>query len=200
MDRLIGVFGGTFDPPHLGHLILADEGRSALALDKVLWVVAGQPPHKRDLTITGVDQRLEMVRAAITGNPSFEASRADIDRPAPHYTTGTLRWLREHGVDSPIALLMGSDSLHDLPNWHQPAEVIDGCARIGVLRRPGVEIDWDALDRALPELRPKVTFFDAPYIGISGHEVRRRVQSGGSYRYLVLPRVADVIEASGLYR
>ncbi|MGA9533614.1 MAG: nicotinate-nucleotide adenylyltransferase [Anaerolineales bacterium] len=197
---MIGIFGGTFDPPHLGHLILADEGRSSLDLERVLWVVAGEPPHKQDRPVTEVPHRLAMVQAAIAGDPAFEVSRADVERPPPHYTTGTLEWLREHGVKSPIALLMGSDSLIDLPNWHLPEEVIDGCARIGVMRRPGDDFDWTILDHALPDLRSKVTFFDAPYIGISGHEVRNRVREGRSYRYLVLPRVADVIEAAGLYR
>jgi nicotinate-nucleotide adenylyltransferase len=165
-----------------------------------LWVVAGQPPHKPDQAISEVRHRLSMVQAAIEGDSTFEISRADIDRPPPHYTTGTLAWLREHGIEAPIALLMGSDSLNDLPNWHRPAQVIDGCARIGVLRRPGVEIDWEAMDRRLPGLQSKVAFFDAPYIGISGHEVRGRVKAGRSYRYLVLPRVADVIESADLYR
>jgi len=197
---MIGVFGGTFDPPHLGHLILADEGRSSLGLERVLWVVAGQPPHKADREVTPVELRLAMVEAAIQGDDAFEVSRADIDRPPPHYTTGTLEWLRDQGVDSPVALLMGSDSLHDLPNWHQPDRVIDGCERIGVLRRPGSQIEWSRLDQALPDLRSKVSFFDAPFIGISGHAVRQRVQSGRSYRYLVLPRVARVIEGAGLYK
>jgi nicotinate-nucleotide adenylyltransferase len=197
---MIGLFGGTFDPPHLGHLILADEARGALSLSRVLWVVVGQPPHKGERHITPVELRLAMVEAAIQGDPAFEVSRADIDRPPPHFTTGTIEWLREHGVEDQIALIMGSDSLHDLPNWHCPEELVGRCERFGVLRRPGSAMDWDALDTALPGLREKVVVFDAPYIGISGHEVRARVAGGRSYRYLVLPRVARVIKRGDLYQ
>ena len=108
MAGLTGVFGGTFDPPHLGHLILAEAGRHALGLDKVLWVVTGQQPLKHDVR-TPIEIRLELVQAAIAGNPAFEASRADIDRPGPHYSVGTLAWLRARMPAATFAYLMGEE-------------------------------------------------------------------------------------------
>lgn len=197
---MIGVFGGTFDPPHLGHLILADEGAAELGLRRVLWVVTADPPHKPERPISPAEARVEMVERAIANNGKFELSRADLDRPGPHYTVDTLDWLREHGEEGPIAYLMGSDSLSDLPSWHQPDRFVSACERIGVLRRPGARVDWDELEPELPGLREKVRFFEAPFVGISGQEIRARVGEGRPYRYLVLPRVAEVIAARKLYR
>lgn len=197
---MIGVFGGTFDPPHLGHLILADEGAAELGLSRLLWVVTADPPHKPDRPISPAGVRVEMVEKAIEGDEVFELSRADLDRPAPHYAADTIAWLREHGESGPFAYLMGSDSLVDLPSWHEPGRFVASCDKIGVLRRPGSQVDWDPLQAQLPELRDKVQFFEAPLIGISGHEIRARVADERSYRYLVLPRVAEVIKRRGLYR
>lgn len=197
---MIGVFGGTFDPPHLGHLILADEGAAEMDLSRVLWVVTADPPHKPDRPISPAEVRVEMVERAIDDDPVFELSRADLDRSPPHYAVDTLAWLREQGEREPFVYLMGSDSLVDLPTWHEPRRFVASCERIGVLRRPGSRVDWGPLEDQLPQLRPKVRFFDAPYVGISGHEIRTRVASGRPYRYLVLPRVAEVIRQHGLYQ
>lgn len=197
---MIGVFGGTFDPPHLGHLILADEGAAEMGLTRVLWVVTADPPHKPDRPISPAEARVEMVERAIGDDPVFELSHADLDRPPPHYAVDTLAWLREHGESGPFAYLMGSDSLVDLPTWHEPRRFVASCDWIGVLRRPGARVDWAPLDEQLPELRSKVQFFDAPFVGISGHEIRARVAADRPYRFLVLPRVAEVILQRGLYR
>lgn len=200
MAGLVGVFGGTFDPPHLGHLILADEARISLGLSRVLWVVAGDPPHKPADPMQPVEHRLEMVEAAIKGVPEFELSRADIDRPGPHYTVDTLQWLRSEGVSGPFVYLMGSDSLNDLPNWHQPDAFLKACHQLGVLVRPGAEPELDQLALELPALVQKTRFFKAPLIEISGTDIRRRVRQGDAYRFMVLPRVADVIQSYDLYR
>lgn len=197
---MIGVFGGTFDPPHLGHLILADEGAAELDLTRVLWVLTADPPHKPERPISEAGARVEMVERAIEGDGGFELSRADLDRPGPHYAVDTLDWLRDHGEDAPIAYLMGSDSLIDLPRWHRPESFVAACDRIGVLRRPGSRVNWDELEPELPGLREKVLFFEAPFVGISGRDIRSRVRAGRPYRYLVLPRVAEVILARNLYR
>jgi nicotinate-nucleotide adenylyltransferase len=197
---MIGVFGGTFDPPHLGHLILADEGRSTLNLEGVLWTPVGEPPHKPDREITPPHLRVMMVQAAISGDPNFHLSLVDLDRPGPHYTIDGLALIKQQVGGKPIAYLMGSDSLADLPQWHSPAAVIQECAILGILRRAGSEPDLELLERELPGVSAKVVYFDAPRVGISGDEIRRRVGEGRSYRYLVLPRVADIIEADGLYR
>lgn len=200
MAGLIGVFGGTFDPPHLGHLILADEARQALKLEKVLWLPAGDPPHKPERPLSAAAIRAEMVEAAIAGDPGFVLSRVDLDRPGPHYTVDGLDGLRRQGWQQPLVYLMGSDSLRDLPSWRSPRELLARCQRVGVLRRPGSPVDLQALAVRLPELPGKVHFFEAPHVGISGHDIRARVGSGRAFRYLVLPRVAELIERYQLYQ
>jgi nicotinate-nucleotide adenylyltransferase len=199
MAGLIGVFGGTFDPPHLGHLILAEEGRAVLGLEKVLWVVTESPPHKPDTPRSPLEIRLRMVQAAIAGNAAFEISRADIDRPPPHYAVGTIAWLGERMPGARFAYLIGSDSLRDLPTWHDPAGFLAVCDTLGVMRRPGAEIDLPALESQLPGLLGKLRFFDTPLITISGRDIRDRVRRGAPYRYFVPLAVADIIYEERLY-
>ena len=199
MAGLTGVFGGTFDPPHLGHLILADEARHALGLDSVLWVVTPDPPHKTDRTITPANLRWEMVHAAIGDTTAFMRSSVDMDRPGPHYALDTLEALRAQGFDQ-LAYIMGSDSLHDLPDWHRPQDFVAACDLIGVMRRPGVDLDLKSLESQLPGLEAKIRIFETPFIGISGHDIRQRVRDDRAFWYLVLPRVGAFIEKHGLYR
>lgn len=199
MARLIGVFGGTFDPPHLGHLILAEAGRAALGLEKVLWVVTAHQPLKPEVR-TPVEVRLELVQAAIAGNAGFEVSRADVDRPPPHYSLGTLEWLRARDRASHFAYLMGEDSLRDLPAWHDPQAFVLACDQIGVMERSRADPDLADLESVIPGLSARVRFFRAPIVDIASHELRRRVRAGESIRYLVPDAVADLIAARGLYR
>lgn len=200
MAGLIGVLGGTFDPPHLGHLVLADEARATLGLERVLWVVTAQPPHKPDEPVSPASVRVEMVSAAIVGDPGFELSRADIDRPGPHYAVDTLRWLAERDREAKWAYLVGSDSLRDLPTWHTPEQFLEACTILGVMRRPEAEADLKALEDVLPGLSARVRFIDAPLIGISGRDIRRRVRGGEPHRYLVPPEVGEIIKRKSLYR
>jgi nicotinate-nucleotide adenylyltransferase len=197
---LIGVFGGTFDPPHLGHLILADEGRWLLGLERVLWVVTAMSPLKDSAPGATVEQRVEMVEAAIASEPGFELSRADIDRPGPHYALGTIEWLAERIPGADFAYLMGADSLRDLAAWHEPHRFVDACAALGVMRRPGVSVDLDELSDAIPGIRDKVRLFNAPVVGFSAQEIRRRVAAGEPYRHLVPGSVAAIIDKQGIYR
>lgn len=196
---MIGVFGGTFDPPHIGHLILADEARASLGLERVLWVVTGLPPHKPQPPQAPLEARLEMVAAAIAGDEGFELSRADVDRPPPHYALGTLTWLRERWPGHAFAYLMGSDSLADLPRWHRPAEFLEACAVLGVMVRPGSTWDMAALEKVLPGVGKKCRFFEAPQVGVSARDIRRRVAEGAPYRYLIPRAVMEVIRGRGLY-
>ncbi|MEX0788646.1 MAG: nicotinate-nucleotide adenylyltransferase [Anaerolineales bacterium] len=199
MAGLIGVFGGTFDPPHLGHLILADEAAAALDLEKVLWVVTGAPPHKPEPPRASVEERLEMVSTAIADAPSFEISRADVDRPPPHYALGTLAWLRERQPSARWAYLMGSDSLVDLPRWHRAQDFLGALELLGVMMRPGQTLDLSALEDVLPGLESKCRVFEAPLVGISARDIRRRIRGGLPFRYLVPPGVPDVILRHHLY-
>ena len=143
----IGLFGGTFDPPHLGHFILASEANSQLGLDRLLWTVTPDPPHKQDQTITSVEHRLAMVKLAIKDNPSFELSRVELDRPGPHYTLDTVEIIADKYPDADITPIIGGDSLRDLPTWHRPKEILYACHWVGVMRRPGEEANLEALER-----------------------------------------------------
>lgn len=200
MAGLIGVFGGTFDPPHLGHLILAESGRQALSLDKVMWVVTAQPPHKPNENRTPVDLRLEMVAAAIQGNEAFEISRVDVDRAPPHFAVDTLRLLAAARPDTRFAYLLGEDSLRDLPVWHKPQQLVQACDVFGVMERSGAEPDLADLEAVLPGLSARVRFFRAPIIDVASHDLRHRVLAGESIRYLVPEGVEQIIRRDGLYR
>src|SRR3990172_3540106 len=145
----LGVFGGTFDPPHLGHLILAEAARDQLRLERVLWVVAGQSPLKLDRALSPAESRAAMVQAAIAGEPSFVLSRVDLDRPGPHYTVEALKILARENPGAELFFIMGEDSLRDLPRWRRPGEII-ALARLAVCRRPGVSLNLEHLESLIP--------------------------------------------------
>lgn len=196
----LGVFGGTFDPPHIGHLILAETAADSLNLTTVLFAPAGDPPHKAASSLrTSAQHRLAMVEQAIAGNPRFDVSRTDIDRPGPHYSVDMLRLLRETYPDATFFFLIGGDSLHDLPTWSRPAELIE-LATLGVMRRPGSEPDLNTLERHLPQICNRVQWIDAPLIEISATEIARRIAAGQSVRYRLPDGVCAYIEEHGLYR
>jgi nicotinate-nucleotide adenylyltransferase len=141
-----------------------------------------------------------MVRLALADESAFELSTVDIDRPGPHYTLDTVSLLRKQNPGSEIVLVIGGDSLHDLPSWHRPAEVVAACDEIGVMRRPGDEIGFAALEANLPGLRSKVRFIDAPLMEISSHEIRDRVLKHLPFKYYVPAGVHEFIVSRGLYR
>jgi len=196
----IGVFGGTFDPPHIAHLVLADEARYQLDLDKVLWLLTPDPPHKRERTLTPAEHRLPLLEAAIADNSCFSVSKIDITRPPPQFAVDTMLILRKRYPRSTIYYLMGGDSLHDLPTWERPKEFMDQCDGLGVMRRPGAEIDIDEINRLLPGIRKKTIFVDAPLMNISASKIRERRISGRPIRYYVPDRVFYLIQQMNLYR
>lgn len=196
----IGFFGGTFDPPHIGHLILASEAAHQFGLTRLLWVLNPDPPHKQDQPITPLPHRLEMVQRMISDNPIFELSRLEIDRPGPHYTINTIRHLARQQPDAEIFLLIGGDSLRDLPTWHLNSELVTAVSKISVMRRPGDFFDMPALESQIPGLTDKVTFIDALLLNLSSRELRRRVSAGAQFRYYVHPSVYKYIESNHLYR
>jgi nicotinate-nucleotide adenylyltransferase len=197
----IGVFGGTFDPPHMGHLILAEVTFDVLKLDQVLFVPAADPPHKNKWPVTDVKHRVAMLREAIADNPRFALSQVDISRPGPHYTVDTLRILREEFVGAELYFLMGGDSLHDFPSWRDPAGII-AHAKLAVMQRPGENgnIDLPTLSSQLPGIEDRIVFVDAPIIGISATIMRERFRAGDSIRYQVPLAVERYIVRHGLYR
>jgi len=196
----LGVFGGSFDPPHYGHLALAETARVQLALDGVLFVPAGQPPHKRDHPMSPPEHRAALVETAIADNPAFALSRVDLDRPGPHFTVEMLRLLRAQfpGV-SAWYFLMGEDSLCDLPKWYQ-ADAILRQVTLAVMPRLGQRADVAALIAVLPPLAERLVWLDVPPVDFAATDLRRRVQEGLPLRYLVPPGVADYIEQHCLYQ
>lgn len=199
MARL-GIFGGTFDPPHIGHLILAAEATHELSLERLLWVLTPDPPHKQNLEITPLPHRLEMIKAAISNNKYFELSTVDIDRPGPHYAVDTINLLKKQYPGTDWIYIMGGDSLRDLPTWKNPQAFIEMLDALGVMLRPGVEIDLPSLDLQIPGLSKKVRTINSPLIGISASDIRQRVKNGQEFRYLVPPGVFNIICKHNLYR
>ena len=196
----IGLFGGTFDPPHIGHLILASEAVHQFGLSRLLWMLAPDPPHKQEQPITPLPHRLEMLQRMISDNPTFEVSHLEINRPGPHYTIDTVRLLAQQESNADIILLLGGDSLRDLPTWRLCADLVAEVTKIGVMRRPGDPFDMPALEAIIPGLTEKVTFIDAPLQDLASREIRRRIADGEPYRYYVFPPVYEYIEANHLYR
>ena len=195
----VGVFGGTFDPIHIGHLVAAEETRVQLSLERVVFVPAGLPPHKLANHISPVEHRLAMVQLAIASNPYFTVSRVDIDRFGPCYTVDTMELLRdEWGPDTGLYFIMGSDSLADILTWHKPERLIRLC-RLAVVKRPGYDVDIEELDRLLPGIASRVRFINSPLIDVASCDIRRRVREGLSIKYQVPEVVEKYIYEHGLY-
>jgi len=200
MSPLIGLFGGTFDPPHIGHLILSAEARHQLGLDRLLWVLTPNPPHKQDQPITLLEHRLAIVKLAISDDRQFELSTVEMDRPAPHYALETVKIISEQNPNAELGYLMGGDSLRDLPAWQRHTELVAALHFFGVMRRPGDSIDLPALEKIIPGLTAKVRYVHAPLIDIAAHEIRQRVADGHHFRYFLPPAVYDYIVEHNLYR
>jgi nicotinate-nucleotide adenylyltransferase len=195
----VGIFGGPFDPPHVGHQILASEAYDQLRLDRLLWVLTPDPPHKLGKPVSPAGQRLELVQAAIEGNPIFDLSRVEIDRPGPHFAVDTVRLLREQFPKAELFYLIGGDSLHDMPTWHNPRELVLEVDGFGVMRRPGDAVDLDFLEAELPGVTARCHFFSAPLLEISASEIRERIEEGRPFRYYLPPSVYELIVAQNLY-
>lgn len=196
----LGVFGGTFDPPHIGHLILGAEACADLNLDCLLWVLTPVPPHKLGQPITALEHRLAMLELAIAGNPDFRLSRVEMDRPGPHYMADTMRLLGNQHPSADLVLVIGGDSLRDLPTWHRPADLVAACDEIGVMRRPGDAVDLSAVERSVPGTQARVRFVDAPLLEISSSDIRRRIREKLPFRYFLSNSVYENILKHELYR
>jgi nicotinate-nucleotide adenylyltransferase len=196
----IGIFGGTFDPPHLGHLILSCEIHSQLKLDRLLWVLTPDPPHKQDRAITPLAHRQRMVELAIEDNPNFELSLVEAERAGPHYSVDTVKIIKERNPNADVIFLMGGDSLRQLTTWHHPVEFVRACDEIGVMRRPGDAIDLASVENEVAGLGSKVRFVDAPLLEIASREIRQRVHEKRPCRYYLPAAVFDYIMKEKLYR
>jgi len=187
----LGVFGGTFDPPHLGHLVAASDAALALKLDRVLWIPAAVHPFKLGAVAAPPEARLEMVRAAVAGDERFEACDLELRRAGPSYTVATLRELHARHPGAELFFLTGADNLRELPQWREPDEVVR-LARLVVVSRGGEGVPAGL---AYPAMAVPVTRVD-----VSSTEVRRRIGAGQTVRYLVPQAVREVIARLGLYQ
>ena len=190
----LGVLGGTFDPPHLAHLVLGDAAREQLGLERVLWVPAGTPWRKQERDVTPAGHRIAMVERAIAGNEAFELCRLEVEREGPSYSVETLEELRAQHVDAELYFIIGQDALDDLPNWREPERLVD-LATLAVAARSG------AAGRETPAGRDaRIEWIEMPRLDISATGLRRRAAQGLSLRYLVPAAVEEYILQHGLYR
>jgi nicotinate-nucleotide adenylyltransferase len=199
----IGIFGGTFDPIHLGHLILAEQCREQGELDEVWFVPAARPPHKLDRTLTRFEQRAEMIALAIAGQRAFRLEELEKDRAGPSYTADTLDELQRRYTEHEFWLLTGSDTVADLPTWHAPRRVV-ALAGLLVAGRPGHEVPDAKQARAMLRLPEEAAMryraVESPFIDISSRDLRRRARKGSSLRYMVPRAVECYIAEKRLYQ
>jgi nicotinate-nucleotide adenylyltransferase len=195
----IGILGGTFNPPHIAHLVCAQEARHQLELDTVRLMPVSVPPHKEAPADPGPAVRLELCRLAAAGEDGLEVSTAEIDRGGPSYTVDTLREIHAQQPGDDLTFIVGADMAFGLPGWREPEAVLE-LATIAVAGRSGVERQ-DILERLAPLGRPeRIAFFEMPRLDVSSSDIRRRAAEGAPIRNLVPAAVAERIAADGLYR
>jgi nicotinate-nucleotide adenylyltransferase len=203
MAERIALYGGSFNPIHNGHLIVARAVTEQLRVDRLVFLPSARPPHKSAGRLLHADHRLAMVRLGIEGEPHFELSDYDLTRPGPSYTIDTVAHFREEfGLDVSLYWMIGVDSLNDLTAWYRVRALVDACRIITALRPGWEEIDWEQLRTRLSEEQIadlKAGLLDTPRVEISSTDIRRRVREGRSIRYLVPDRVREYIEQHRLY-
>ncbi len=195
----IGVLGGTFDPVHRGHIVMAEEARKTLGLAEVLMVPAGQPMSKTGHCVTSPADRLAMVKLAAGERAWLKVSTMEIERPGPSYTVDTIAALKkQYGASAEIYFILGWDSLDQLPTWHEPARLVNLC-RLAAVPRPGhPRPDMPALEKDIPGISGKVVFLDRPWLDISASAIRDMVSRGEPVERLVPENVAAYIKEHGL--
>jgi nicotinate-nucleotide adenylyltransferase len=196
----VGLLGGTFNPPHIGHLVCAQEAHAALGLDRILLVPVHTPPHKEADGDPGVEVRVELCELAVAGDERFAVSRVEADVPGRSFTVDTLRRLHAHRPQDELTFIVGGDMAHSLPAWREPDALLE-LARLAVAEREDVRrADIAEQLAGLPGAPERIHFFDMPRLDISSSLIRRRVAAGAPIRYLVPDAVASAIERTGIYR
>jgi nicotinate-nucleotide adenylyltransferase len=198
----IGVLGGTFDPIHLGHLIVAEDIRQKLGLGEVLFVPAGRPwlKLKEEKPISAAEHRLAMVRLAVASNPYFKVSTLEIDRPGLSYSIDTILELKAKlGAGAGIYFIVGPDALAELHRWKDPARLVEICQVVGIGRPGHAQTDLHTLESSIPGVSQRIMLVDVPQIDISATEIRKRAAQGFSIRYLVPEAVEKYIAEHKLY-
>jgi len=197
----VGVLGGSFDPIHYGHLVAAEEARAELGLACVIFVPAGQPPHKLHRVLSPPEVRLEMVNIAISTNPYFESSRVEIDRPGPHYTADTVAILRSQlGAQTDIFFIVGLDSLLEVATWRDPERLLNLCYLVAVTRPGYPAVDVTQLDMRIRRWADRIITLPIPQLDISSSNLRQRVRQGRPIKYQLPESVEQYILGHGLYR
>ena len=199
--RRIGILGGTFDPPHVGHLWLATLAADALGLDRVLFMPAAQPPHKRQRGMTRATDRLLMTRLAIAGDATFELTLIEMERPGPSYTIDSVDELqRLYGDEAQLFLVMAADSLAQVETWREPHALLERIEWV-VGPRPGVTLpDRSELEDRFGAAASRIHLLSGPSLDVSSTDIRARVAAGHAIRYLVARGVEELITERGLYR
>jgi nicotinate-nucleotide adenylyltransferase len=197
----LGLMGGTFDPIHFGHLVAAEAVRHQLSLDRVIFIPAGSPPHKRGRQVSDAPHRLLMAVLATVTNPYFEVSRIEVDRPGPSYTADTVAHFRaELGEEPELYFITGLDAVREILSWHDHRRFLSLC-RVVAVTRPGYRRgELQDLERVLADTQGSLEVIEVPALAISSSDIRRRVEAGAPIKYLVPEAVEHYILKSGLYR
>lgn len=194
----IGILGGTFDPPHLAHIHLAETAHQQLDLNQIFFVLAAEPPHKHGKTRASVAQRLAMLKQALVDYPQFEISHVDVERPGPHYSVDTLRIFKRIYVDAELYFIMGTDSLADLTNWKNPTGILEQC-KLAVMNRPGYNDTSIIHNHQLPELADRCVLLDGPELDISSSQLLLGMELGNDVSTMLAPGVLELIQREQIY-
>ena len=192
----IGSFGGTFDPPHLGHVILAMEAYYQLKLDSLQWVVTPDPPHKKNRSITPLKKRLEMLALVMKKYQEFGISQVDLQRDPPHYAADTVEILKN---EAGLVYIIGEDSLRDLPDWKDPERFLANIDELAIAPRPNIDTNLEELDRELPGLMNKTVFISEVMLEISSSTIRDRIIQGAPYQHFLMTEIAEYIKTNQIY-
>lgn len=192
--RKIGYFGGTFDPPHLGHLILALEAHHQLELDRLHWILTPEPPHKTNHQVSPVEVRLEMLQLIVEAQPEFQIDLIDINRDPPYYATDTVELLKNKNPADELVYVIGEDSLQDLPGWHAPDRFIAAVDTLAIALRPGISVDLEEMERLLPGLAGKTTFLIDVRFEIASSLIKSRMKNSEPYDHFLPEVIAEYLK------
>jgi nicotinate-nucleotide adenylyltransferase len=196
----VGYFGGTFDPPHVGHEVLAREAFCQIGLDAVMWLITPDPPHKLDREITPVQARLDMLELVTSRRDGFFISEVDLQRAPPYYAADTVEIIKRQQPEVDLIYIIGEDSLQDLPNWYEPSRFLSAIDQLAVAPRPGINSNLEILCEKLPLLKNKTVFLSEIMVEISSSLIRKRIKEGGHYDHFLNQEVADYIKRNRLYQ
>ena len=197
----VGILGGTFDPIHIGHLIVAEEARYQLGLEKVIFLPAGKPYFKKDRIVSSKSDRLKQIKLGIKDNPRFEVSEIELNREGSTYSIDSItRLKKELGDEVELYFLIGLDALGDIHKWKHPVELIEMCQVVGLTRPGYYDFDWSNIESKIPGASQKIRIIEVSQIGVSSTDIRMMMKSGMSVRYLVPDAVVKYIEEHKLYK